>query len=86
MSHEQGCYGKMFPSVVETAHNRPTSGRVFGYQIDYAGQVAGTRAATVDRDAWQKCLDCPDFDSCYRLSEGTMLMELAVKMSPQSLY
>jgi hypothetical protein len=86
MNRKSECYGKMFPSVVEMAHNRTISGRVFGYQLDYAGQVANTRAATVDREAWQKCLECPDLDSCNRLSEGTMLMELAVKMSPQSLY
>jgi hypothetical protein len=86
MNGEQECYGKMFPSVVEMAHNRPISGRIFGYQIDYAGQVADRRTATVDRDAWQKCLECPSLDSCYRLSEGTMIMDLAVKMSPQSLY
>lgn len=86
MKPKSECYGKMFPSVVELAHNRSVSGKVFGYQLDYAGQVVDARAATVNLEAWQKCLECPDLDSCIRLSEGTMLMELAVKMSPQSLY
>jgi hypothetical protein len=86
MNREPECYGKLFPSIVEMAHNRPVVGKVFGYEVNYSGQVADKRAATVDRDAWQKCLECCDLDGCYRLSTGTMLMELAVKTSPQSLY
>lgn len=86
MNRESECYGKMFPSVVEMAHNRAVMGKVFGYQLDYAGQVAQKRDTTVDRDAWQKCLECCDLDGCYHLSAGTMLMELAIKTSPQSLY
>ena len=86
MNREQECYGKMFPSVVEMAHNRAVVGKVFGYYLDYAGQVAQKRDTTVDHDAWQKCLECRDFDGCYRLSAGTMLMDLAVKTSPKSLY
>jgi hypothetical protein len=86
MNREPECYGKMFPSVVEMVHNRPIAGKVFGYEVDYAGQVAQKRVATVNREAWQKCLECCDMDGCYRLSTGTMLMELAVKTSPQSLY
>jgi hypothetical protein len=86
MNKEPECYGKMFPSVVEMAHTRPVVGKVFGYQLHYPGQVAHKRDATVDRDAWHKCLECCDLDGCYRLSAGTMLMELAVKTSPQSLY
>jgi hypothetical protein len=86
MNREPECYGKMFPSVVEMAHDRPVAGKVFGYELDYTGQVAHKRPATVTLDAWQKCLECPELDGCYRLSTGTMLMELAVKTSPQTLY
>lgn len=86
MNHEQECYGKMFPSVMEMAHNRPVAGKVFGYEVDYHGLVAHKRDATVDREAWQKCLECPDLDGCYRLSTGTMLMELAARTMPQTLY
>jgi len=87
MNREQECYGKMFPSVVEMAHNRAVMGKVFGYQLDYnIGQVAQRRDTIVDRDAWQKCLECSDFDGCYRLSAGTMLMDLAVKAAPKTLY
>ena len=86
MTREQECYGKMFPSVVEMAHNRAVFGKVFGYQLDYSGQVAQKRDSTVDRVAWEKCLECRELEGCFRLSTGTMLMELAVKTSPKSLY
>ncbi len=86
MKREQECYGKMFPSVAEMDRTKSVAGKVFGYQLDYAGQVAQERDTTVNRDAWQECLDCPNLDSCYRLSSGTMLMELAVRTAPISLY
>lgn len=86
MNREQECYGKMFPSVVEMAHFKAVKGKVFGYHLDYSGQVVQKRDTTVDRDAWQKCLECRDLDGCYRLSAGTMLMDLAVKSSRKSLY
>lgn len=86
MNSEQECYGKMFPSIVEMVHDKPAAGRVFGFEVDYSGQVARKRDATVKRDAWRECLGCSEFDSCYRLSTGTILMELAVKTTPQALY
>lgn len=86
MNREQECYGKVFPLVVEMADYKAVKGKVFGYQLDYSGQVAQKRDTTVDREAWQKCLECQDLDGCQRLSAGTMLMELAVKTSPKSLY
>jgi hypothetical protein len=74
----------MFPSVIDTAHNRPVGGTVFGYEVYYGGQVAQRRGATVNHDTWQECLKCSDLDSCYRVSTGKMLMELAVKTEPKS--
>ena len=86
MNSERECYGKMFPSITEMAHNKPISGKVFGYEVDYGGQVAQRRCATVNHDTWEQCLKCPDLDGCYRVSAGKMLMELAVKTEPESQY
>ncbi len=85
MKPETECYGKMFPAVIEMAHNKAVLGKVFGYRVDYPGQVAINQVASVNLEEWQRCLECPEFDGCYRLSTGTLLMELAVKTSPQSL-
>ena len=86
MNHKQECYGRMFPPVEEIAHNKAVTGQVFGYRMEYSGQVVQKRETTADRDAWQKCMECRELDGCYRLSAGKLLMELAVKTSPQSLY
>jgi len=86
MKHEQECYGKMFPVVVEMAHDRAVSGKVFGYQLDYSGQVAQRRDAMVDHNAWEKCLGCRDLEGCFLLSAGTILMELALRTLPKSLF
>ena len=79
MKNEPECYGKMFPSVISLAHDEPVAGKVFGYQIDRPGIAVTRRATTINREAWRHCLECPDFDGCYRLSAGTTLMEIAVR-------
>ena len=86
MKSQPDCYGKMFPATVELVHSKPVSGKVFGYRVDYPGQVATNRVATVNLEEWRHCLECPELDGCYRLSAGTLLMELAIKTSPQTLY
>jgi hypothetical protein len=86
MNGEPECYAKMFPPVVEMDYNNSVTGKVFGYEMDYPGQLAHRRDAIVNREAWRKCLACSHFDGCYRLSTGLMLMELAVKSSPHPLY
>ena len=86
MNSERECYGKMFPSVVEMTLNEPIAGKVFGYEMYYSGQVAQMRRTTVNDDAWQECLKCSHLDGCYRFSTGRMLMDLAVKGTPESLY
>ena len=85
MKNEPECYGKMFPSMLHIAHNRLVNGKAFGYEVDYPGGVA-TKAVTVNDEAWQHCVGCPEFDACSRLSAGTVLMELAIRTLPNTLY
>jgi hypothetical protein len=79
MKSEADCYGKMFPPLITLAHDEPVTGKVFGYQIDRPGIVVTRRAVTANHEAWHNCLECPEFDGCYRLSAGTVLMQIAVK-------
>jgi len=74
------CKGKMFPTTIQTLHNKPTCGKVFGYLVDQPGLAVRGRSVTVNREAWNKCIACSEFDTCYRLSVATLLMEMAVKM------
>jgi hypothetical protein len=79
MKTKADCYGKMFPEVIHMVDNEAITGKVFGYRVDHPGIGVTNRAATVNREEWQHCLECPEFDGCCRLSMGTMLMERAVK-------
>ena len=79
MQHPSTCYGKMFPATLVKAENQEVKGRVFGYRVDHTGVIATGRAVTVDREVWQECTQCHDFDGCFRLSTGTLLMEIAVR-------
>lgn len=79
MKEAPECYGKMFPSVLTLAQNKEVNGQVFGYRVDHPGIVARGCEIKADRQAWDKCQDCPGFESCYRLSTGTLLMEYTVR-------
>ena len=79
MKNKSKCYGKMFPPVISLTHNEPVAGKVFGYQVDRPGIAVTRRLVTTNREAWQDCLECPDFDSCNRLSAGTVLMEIVMR-------
>jgi hypothetical protein len=73
------CYGNMFPSLATVAQNRKVEGKVFGYRVNAPGVVASLRTTTIDAEAWQQCIRCRDFDTCYRLSLGALLTEMALK-------
>jgi len=79
MQHRSACYGKMFPATLVKTENQEVKGRVFGYRVDHTGVIATRRAVTVERAAWQECTQCKDLDGCFRLSSGTLLMEIAVR-------
>ena len=79
MNNEADCYGGMFPPLIPLTHNKTVAGKVFGYRVEHPGIVVTKREVTTNREAWRQCLQCSDFDSCYRLSTGTALMEMALK-------
>jgi hypothetical protein len=79
MQNASACYGRMFPSIQATTTNLEVRGQVFGYRVEHTGVVASRRSVTTDHEAWARCASCPDFESCFHLSTGTLLMEVALK-------
>jgi len=79
MNTQRTCYGKMFPDVIHLVDNEEVTGRVFGYRVDRPGVAVTNRSAAVNKEEWQRCVECPEFEGCYRLSIGTVLVELAIK-------
>jgi len=73
------CYGKMFPDVLHLPSNRPVSGKVFTVQLDRAGGfIRSDRRITADLKEWEKCLECPLFDECYKFSMAHVTLASAI--------
>lgn len=79
MKPHSTCYGKMFPPTLVQTGNREIRAKVFGHLVDHTGVVERGRMVTTDQQAWEECTVCPEFASCFRLSSGTLLMEVALK-------
>ncbi len=78
-SSNPDCYGKMFPSVAAPPNDRTVLGKVFGFRLDVPGVAAPRHATVLDAEAWRECVACRNFDACYRLSLGALLMEMALQ-------
>lgn len=74
MNSELECYGRMFPPALAPERK----GKVFSLQLSAPGMAAMHRNITVDRDAWRHCMECPEFEACYRLSTATLLLEASL--------
>jgi hypothetical protein len=79
MNAHASCYGRLFPPVDKLTPNRAVAGAVFGYELEQHGIVRGKRLVTTNLEAWDGCAKCPEFESCYRLSAGKMVMDLALR-------
>lgn len=73
------CYGTMFPSVLTLEADRVVSGKVFAFEIVRAGGTfVSHRKVAINREEWDDCLACADFDHCYKLSSARLALESAV--------
>jgi len=78
MSHKP-CYGKMFPDVLDVKTNQATAGKVLSYRIESKGLTRSGRSVSIDVAAWDDCMACSEFDSCYRLSSAKLMLEGAIR-------
>jgi hypothetical protein len=79
MNAHADCYGRLFPSVRVIAHNDDVAGKVFGYRVEQSGIVSSAPTVSVNGEAWENCTRCAEFETCYRLSLGKLLMDIAVR-------
>ncbi len=77
-SDTKNCFGKMFPPVIRQSDNATIAGKVLSYHVEHSGIVATDRSIMVDEKAWRQCAMCEDHESCYRLSIGKLLLEIAL--------
>lgn len=66
----------MFP---ERTRGPGASGKVFSLRLVPAAGVAGPDCRVeVNRQEWDDCQRCPDFEPCYRLGLATWTLRAAV--------
>jgi len=64
----QECYGKMFPDFTRLKRKERLEGQAFAALVTGSGTGAQGRSLEVKREAWEKCVACPDYRTCYDLS------------------
>ena len=73
------CYGTMFPPILPAEADRRVSGKVFSYELRRAGGTfVSHRRVAVNMAEWDDCLQCPQFDHCYKLCTGRLALEAAI--------
>jgi hypothetical protein len=79
MKEHKPCYGMLFPSAGFRQSSKERPDAPFGYVFQQAGTVQRPPEITVDLDAWDRCVECLEFDSCRQLSTAKVLLEMAVR-------
>ena len=74
------CYGTMFPTILHPEADRLVSGKVFSFELKRAGGMfVSDRRVAVNMEQWDDCLECPEFEHCYKLCMGRTALEAAIK-------
>ena len=73
------CYGTMFHEVLHFQENAPMKGKVFAFELDRKGLARSDRTVKADIAEWDDCLDCEEFDHCYKFCIAKLLLQDAVE-------
>lgn len=74
MSAHPECYGRMFPDFTRLKRKEKLEGEAFTALVMSSGMGAQGRNLEVKGEAWEKCLVCPDYRTCYDLSRAKLEM------------
>jgi hypothetical protein len=73
------CYGTMFPDPLHATNDRINAGKVFSFVvISPPGLARAARQVEVNRDEWDDCTRCPEFDHCYKFCMAKLALETVV--------
>ena len=72
------CLGELFPDFMRLIPNVLNRGRVFGVIIESHGIGVQHKEIVRDEAAWEKCLECYDFDRCLQASLAGSSLQQAV--------
>ena len=75
------CYGTMFPDALHFHNNELSVGKVFSFELDSTGGMGAVRSArkfSTNIEEWDDCLKCSEFEHCYKLCMGKMVLESVI--------
>ena len=68
------CYGTMFPDFTRLERKKKLEGRAFTALVVSSGTGAQGRSLKVKQEAWEGCVACADYRTCYDLSLAKLEM------------
>jgi hypothetical protein len=68
----------MFHDTLHFNANQAMQGKVFSFELDSIGLARSDRQVKANITEWDDCLDCPEFDHCYKLCMAKLALEAAV--------
>ena len=75
----KACYGTMFHETLHFSENTPMRGKVFSFELDRAGLGRSGRSIDANISEWDDCLDCEEFEHCYRFCMAKLLLQAAIE-------
>ena len=79
MAQHKPCYGTMFHDALHFSTNKPMRGKVFSFEIDTTGLARSDRRVDANLQEWDDCLECPEFDHCYKFSMAKLALQTAIE-------
>ena len=73
------CYGTIFHDTLNFQENMAMRGKVFSFELDRIGLGRSNRLVGADMTEWDDCLDCEEFEHCYRFCIGKLLLQTAIE-------
>jgi len=77
--NHKACYGTMFHETLHFQENAVMRGKVFSFELDRIGLGRSNRLAGADMAEWDDCLDCEEFEHCYKFCMAKLLLSAAIE-------
>jgi hypothetical protein len=77
--NHKSCYGTMFHDVLHFQENAPMKGKVFAFELDRNGLSRSSRSIKADIAEWDDCLECEEFDHCYKFCIAKLLLQDSIE-------
>jgi hypothetical protein len=69
----------MFHEPLHFEENTPMRGKVFSFELDRVGLARSSRSVGADMAQWDDCLDCEEFEHCYKFCMAKLLLQTAIE-------